>query len=72
MVAELEGAQMFKEARKRQEVFIERIEEALDTKADIVASSCPFCMTMLTTDSNTRTKKSKYSTTTLSSSSHKF
>ena len=43
------GAQMFKEAEKGdKEVFIERIEEALDTKADIVASSCPFCMTMLT------------------------
>ena len=43
------GAQMFKEAEKGdKEVFIERIEEALETKADIVASSCPFCMTMLT------------------------
>jgi Fe-S oxidoreductase/nitrate reductase gamma subunit len=43
------GSQMWKEAEKGdKEVFIERIEEALDTKADIVASSCPFCMTMLT------------------------
>ncbi len=43
------GAQMFKEAEKGdKEVFIERVEEALETKADIIATSCPFCMTMLT------------------------
>jgi Fe-S oxidoreductase len=43
------GAQMFKEAEKGdKEVNIERIEEALDTHAEIVASGCPFCMTMLT------------------------
>jgi Fe-S oxidoreductase len=43
------GAQMFKEAEKGdKEIFIERIEEALETKADIIATSCPFCMTMLT------------------------
>ncbi len=43
------GAQMFKEAEKGdKEINIERIEEALETKAEIVASGCPFCMTMLT------------------------
>lgn len=43
------GAQMFKEAEKgKKEVFIERIEEALETKPDIIATSCPFCMVMLT------------------------
>ncbi len=43
------GGQMFKEAEKGdKEVFIERTEEALDTNAEIIASSCPFCMTMLT------------------------
>ncbi|NSW95005.1 MAG: (Fe-S)-binding protein, partial [Bacteroidales bacterium] len=43
------GGQMFKEAEKGQkEVFIERTEEALETKADIIATACPFCMTMLT------------------------
>ncbi|MDD5570653.1 MAG: (Fe-S)-binding protein [Bacteroidales bacterium] len=43
------GAQMFKEAEKGdKEIFIERIEEALETKADIIATACPFCMTMLT------------------------
>ena len=43
------GSQMFKEAEKGdKEIFIERIEEALETKADIIATACPFCMTMLT------------------------
>ncbi len=43
------GAQMFKDAEKgEKEIFIERTEEALETKADVIASSCPFCMTMLT------------------------
>jgi len=42
------GAQMFKEAEKgNKEVNIERIEEALETKAEIVAAACPFCMTMM-------------------------
>lgn len=43
------GAQMFKEAEPgNKEVNAERTEEALATKADIVATACPFCMTMLT------------------------
>lgn len=43
------GAQMFKEAESgKKEVFIERTEEALMTGAEIVASACPFCMTMIT------------------------
>ena len=42
------GAQMFKEAEKgTKEVNIERIEEAVAVKPDIIAASCPFCMTML-------------------------
>ena len=43
------GAQMFKEAEKGdKEVFIERTEEALRTQAEVIATACPFCMTMLT------------------------
>lgn len=43
------GAQMFKEAEKgNKEVFMERTEEAISLKTDIIATSCPFCMTMLT------------------------
>ena len=43
------GAQMFKEAEKGdKEVFIERTEDALETGAEIIATACPFCMTMLT------------------------
>jgi len=43
------GAQMFKEAEKGdKEIFIERTEEAIETGADIVATACPFCMTMIT------------------------
>jgi heterodisulfide reductase subunit D len=43
------GAQMFKEPEKgRKDINIERTEEALNTKAEIIVSACPFCMTMLT------------------------
>ena len=43
------GAQMFKEAEKgSKEIFIERIEEAIQAKPDIIATACPFCMNMLT------------------------
>jgi|WetSurMetagenome_2_1015567.scaffolds.fasta_scaffold00014_11 Fe-S oxidoreductase/nitrate reductase gamma subunit len=43
------GAQMFKEAEKGdKEVFIERTEDALKTGASVIATACPFCMTMMT------------------------
>jgi heterodisulfide reductase subunit D len=43
------GAQMFKEAEKGvKEVFIERTEDALKTEASVIATACPFCMTMMT------------------------
>ncbi len=43
------GAQMFKEAEKGdKEIFIERTEDALQTGAKVIATACPFCMTMMT------------------------
>lgn len=43
------GGQMFKEAEQgEKEVFIERTEEALRTGAEIIATACPYCMTMFT------------------------
>jgi Fe-S oxidoreductase len=43
------GGQMFKEAEKGlKEIYIERTEEALETKAEVIATACPFCMTMMT------------------------
>ena len=43
------GAQMFKEAEPGdKEINIERTEDALETKAEIVAAGCPFCNTMMT------------------------
>jgi len=42
------GAQMWKEDEPGDKrVNIERVEEALDTGAEIVAANCPFCLTML-------------------------
>lgn len=43
------GAQMFKDAEKgNKEINVERIEDALETGANVVAAACPFCMTMMT------------------------
>ena len=43
------GAQMFKEAEKgNKEVNIERTEDALELKPDVIATGCPFCNTMMT------------------------
>lgn len=43
------GAQMFKEPEPgAKDVNIERTEEALETKPDVVAAACPFCNTMMT------------------------
>ena len=42
------GGQMFKEPEKgKKDINIERIDEALALNPNIVAASCPFCMTML-------------------------
>jgi Fe-S oxidoreductase len=43
------GAQMFKEAEKGdKEIFMERTEDSLKTGSKVIATACPFCMTMLT------------------------
>lgn len=43
------GAQMFKEAEPgNKEVNVERTEDALQVNPDVVATGCPFCMTMMT------------------------
>jgi Fe-S oxidoreductase len=43
------GAQMFKEPEKgTKDINIERTEDALETKPEIIAAGCPFCNTMLT------------------------
>ncbi|MDC6352753.1 (Fe-S)-binding protein [Zeaxanthinibacter sp. PT1] len=43
------GGQMFKEPEKGdKDVNIERTEQALETRPDIIAAACPFCNTMMT------------------------
>lgn len=42
------GGRMWMEEKIGKRINITRTEQALDTKAGIVASSCPFCMTMMT------------------------
>lgn len=43
------GAQMFKEPEAgNKDINIERTEEALETKPDVIAAACPFCNTMMT------------------------
>lgn len=42
------GSQMFKDSEPGQkEINVERTEEAIETGANIIASACPFCLTML-------------------------
>lgn len=54
------GAQMFKEPeRGHKDVNVERIEDALETKATVVAASCPFCMTMLRDGVKVKEKESE-------------
>ena len=54
------GAQMWKEAEKGdKEINVERTEEALELKPQIIATGCPFCMTMMTDGVKTLNKEDK-------------
>ncbi len=53
------GAQMFKEPEKgSKDINIERTEQALDIKPEIIAAGCPFCNTMLTDGVKNKEKES--------------
>jgi Fe-S oxidoreductase len=41
------GGRMFLEEKEGERVNVNRTKEALETNANIIASACPFCMTML-------------------------
>jgi heterodisulfide reductase subunit D len=52
------GAQMFKEEEKgNKRISTERAELALETGATIIASACPFCMTMMSDGVKTKSKE---------------
>ena len=53
------GAQMFKEPEKgNKDVNVERTEQALDVKPQIIAAGCPFCNTMMTDGVKAKEKES--------------
>ncbi|WP_442846314.1 (Fe-S)-binding protein [Leeuwenhoekiella sp. H156] len=54
------GAQMFKEPEPgNKDVNIERTEQALEIKPDIIAAGCPFCNTMMTDGIKNKEKESE-------------
>lgn len=53
------GGRMFMEEKIGKRINVTRTEEALDTHADIIASSCPFCMTMMTDGVKTKEMQNK-------------
>lgn len=54
------GAQMFKEAEPgNKEVNVERTEDALEVRPNIIATGCPFCNTMMTDGVKTFNKESE-------------
>lgn len=54
------GAQMFKEPENgNKDINVERTEEALETNAGIIASGCPFCMTMLSDGVKNKNKEAE-------------
>jgi Fe-S oxidoreductase len=53
------GGRMWMEEKIGKRVNVTRTEQALETKAGIVASSCPFCMTMITDGVKTKDMQDK-------------
>jgi|SRR5690554_2642910 len=54
------GAQIFKESEPgNKEINDERMEDVEEVKADVVATGCPFCMTMLTDGVKSKGKEGK-------------
>ncbi len=54
------GAQMFKEDEKGDKrINIERTDEALELKPNVIASACPFCNTMITDGVKNREKENE-------------
>jgi len=54
------GAQMFKEPEKgNKDINVERTEQALETKPEIIAAGCPFCNTMMTDGVKAKEQESK-------------
>jgi Fe-S oxidoreductase len=53
------GGRMWMEEKIGKKVNVARTEQALNTKAGIIASSCPFCMTMMTDGVKTKEMEGK-------------
>lgn len=54
------GGQMFKEPEKgNKDVNVERTEQALETKPQIIAAGCPFCNTMMTDGIKSKEKETE-------------
>lgn len=54
------GAQMFKEPEKGdKDINVERTEQALETKPEVIAAACPFCNTMMSDGLKHKEKENK-------------
>ncbi len=53
------GGMMFLEETQGKRVNVERTEELLETKADIITLNCPFCMTMIVDGVKSKNKEDK-------------